>query len=167
MHVRRWHINFSSAPLWRPEIAGTPSGRTPFVLPGVQSKIRKMSGAFSSGFLELQGRKRGLFRKGSFTEEISTYFTDLWILSKCWPSPSAEMCRGFLLYKFWRICRGFSWRIFLGTFSHKNEEKKSGDKIRKKIRRLKNKNPRKIRSAKVRHQEMIGFSLRLRVLGAF
>ena len=46
--------------------------------------------------------------------------------------------------------RGFSWRIFLGTFSHKNEEKKSGDKIREKIRRLKNKNPRKIRSAKIR-----------------
>ena len=26
----------------------------------------------------------------------------------------------------------FSWRIFLGTVSHKNEEKKSGDKIREK-----------------------------------
>ena len=51
------------------------------------------------------------------------------------------MCRGFLLYK-------FSWRIFLGTFSHKNEEKKSREKIREKIRRPKNKIPRKIRSAK-------------------
>ena len=28
------------------------------------------------------------------------------------------------------VSRGFSWRIFLGTFSHKNEEKKSGEKIR-------------------------------------
>ena len=67
----------------------------------------------------------------------------------CWPGPSAEMCRGFLLWiNFGRFSRGFSWRIFLGTFSHKNEEKKSGEKIReKKIRRLKNKNPRKIRSA--------------------
>ena len=35
-------------------------------------------------------------------------------------------------------------------FSHKNEEKKSGEKIREKIRRLKNKNPRKIRSAESR-----------------
>ena len=62
----------------------------------------------------------------------------------------------------WAICRnvledfccinfgGFSWRIFLGTFSHKNEEKKSGEKIREKIRRLKNKNPRKIHSAESR-----------------
>ena len=32
---------------------------------------------------------------------------------------------------------------FLGTFSHKNEEKKSGEKIRGKIRQPKNKNPRK------------------------
>ena len=30
---------------------------------------------------------------------------------------------GSLLYNFWRILRGISWRIFLGTFSHKNEEK--------------------------------------------
>ena len=28
--------------------------------------------------------------------------------------------------------RGFSWRIFLGTFSHKNEEKKSATKSAKK-----------------------------------
>ena len=69
---------------------------------------------------------------------------------KCWPGPSAEMYQGFLLYKFWRILPGFSWRIFLGTFSHKNEEKRSGDKICEKIRRLKNKNPRKICSAKIR-----------------
>ena len=39
---------------------------------------------------------------------------------------------------------GFFWALF----PHKNEEKKSGDKIREKIRRPKNKNPQKIRSAK-------------------
>ena len=44
-------------------------------------------------------------------------------------------------------CRGPSLSQY---FSHKNEEKKSGDKIRKKIRRPKNKNQRKIRSAKIR-----------------
>ena len=54
----------------------------------------------------------------------------------------------FCCINFGGFSRGFSWRIFLGTFSHKNEEKKSGDKIREKIRRPKNKNPRKIRSAK-------------------
>ena len=41
---------------------------------------------------------------------------------------------------------GFFWALF----SHKNEEKKSGDKIREKIRRLKNKHPREIRSAEIR-----------------
>ena len=56
----------------------------------------------------------------------------------------------FRCIKFGGFSRGFSWRIFLGTFSHKNEEKKSGEKIREKIRRLKNKNPRKIRSAESR-----------------
>ena len=56
----------------------------------------------------------------------------------------------FCCIKFGGFSRGFSWRIFLGTFSHKNEEKKSGEKIREKIRRLKNKNPRKIRSAESR-----------------
>ena len=68
-----------------------------------------------------------------------------------WAGPSAEMCVGDLCcINFGGFCRGFSWRIFLGTFSHKNEEKKSGEKIREKIRWLKNKNPRKIRSAKNR-----------------
>ena len=56
----------------------------------------------------------------------------------------------FCCINFGGFSRGFSWRIFLGTFSHKNEEKKSGEKIREKIRRPKNKNPRKIRSAKTR-----------------
>ena len=76
------------------------------------------------------------------------------------PPPSAcnflpwAICRNvledFCSINFGGFCRGFSWRIFLGTFSHKNEEKKSGEKIREKIRRLKNKNPRKIRSAESR-----------------
>ena len=48
-----------------------------------------------------------------------------------WPGPSAEMCRGFLLKNFWGFCQGFSWRIFLGTFSHKNDEKKSAKKSAK------------------------------------
>ena len=43
---------------------------------------------------------------------------------------------------------------FFGSFDAlgfpTNEEKKSGDKIREKFQRLKNKNPRKIRSAKIR-----------------
>ena len=40
--------------------------------------------------------------------------------------------------------REFSWRIFLGTFCPQNEAKKSGDKIRDEIWRLRNKNPRRI-----------------------
>ena len=56
----------------------------------------------------------------------------------------------FCCINFGGFSRGFSRRIFLGTFSRKNEEKKSGEKIREKIRRLKNKNPRKIRSAESR-----------------
>ena len=47
-----------------------------------------------------------------------------------------------------RILPGIFLEDFLGTFSHRNEEKKSGDKIREKVRRLKNRNPREIRSAK-------------------
>ena len=43
---------------------------------------------------------------------------------------------------------GIFRKDFSGHFSHKKEEKKSGDKIREKIRRPKDKNPRKIRSAK-------------------
>ena len=54
------------------------------------------------------------------------------------------------MYKFWRIFPGIFLEDFSGTFSHKNEEKKSGEKIREKIRRLKNKNLRKIRSAESR-----------------
>ena len=62
-----------------------------------------------------------------------------------------NVLKDFCCIKFGGFSRGFSWRIFLGTFSHKNEERKSGEKIREKIRRLKNKkNPRKIRSAESR-----------------
>ena len=58
-----------------------------------------------------------------------------------------QKCVGdFSVFDFGGFCRGFSWRIFWGTFSHENE-KKSGDKIREEIRRLKKKTLRKIRSA--------------------
>ena len=40
--------------------------------------------------------------------------------------------------------------ITLGTFSHKNAEKKSGEEIPEKIRRSKKKNPQKICFAKIR-----------------
>ena len=65
-------------------------------------------------------------------------------------APLQKIVGDFCCINFGGFCRGFSWRIFLGTFSHKNEEKKSGDKIRDKIRRLKKYNPREIRSAKNR-----------------
>ena len=64
-----------------------------------------------------------------------------------------QKCVGdFCCINFGGFCRGFSWKIFLGTFSHKNEEKKirRQNPKKKKIRRLENKNPRKIRSAKIR-----------------
>ena len=52
------------------------------------------------------------------------------------PGPSAErnkeMCRGVSLRKIWRILPGIFLEDFSDTFSHKNEEKKSGDKIREK-----------------------------------
>ena len=53
-------------------------------------------------------------------EEMSEYVPNFseapeYGMHRIWPSPAAEMCRGFLLYEFW-FCRGFSWRIFLGTF---------------------------------------------------
>ena len=64
------------------------------------------------------------------------------------PDPLQKCVGDFCCINFGGFCRGFSWRIFLGTFSHKNEEKISGKKIREKIRRPKNKNPRRIRSAK-------------------
>ena len=36
--------------------------------------------------------------------------------SLCWPGPSAEMCRGLLLYKFWRILPGIFLEDFSGHF---------------------------------------------------
>ena len=74
-----------------------------------------------------------------------------------------QICRNvsedFCCIKFGGFSRGFSWRIFLDTFSHKNEEKnpvrKSAKKKKKKIQRLKNKNPRQIRSAESRRQHVI------------
>ena len=55
------------------------------------------------------------------------------------------------MYKFWRILPGIFLEDFSGHFfPQKMRRKKSGEKIREKIRRLKNKNPRKIRSAESR-----------------
>ena len=73
-----------------------------------------------------------------------------WLFETFGPAPLQKCVGDFCCIDFGGFCRGFSWRIFLGTFSHKNEEKKSDDKIREKIRRPKNNNPRKIRSAKIR-----------------
>ena len=61
----------------------------------------------------------------------------------CWPGPSAEMCRGFLLYKFWRILPG----IFLGDFSGHFFPQIWGEKIRRQNPR-KNPAAQKIESAK-------------------
>ena len=56
--------------------------------------------------------------------------------------PSAEMCRGFLLYEVRRILPQIFLEDYSGHFFPINEEK-SGDKVREKIRRPKNKNPQK------------------------
>ena len=49
-----------------------------------------------------------------------------------WPGPSAEMRRGFL-YRLWRISPGIFLEDFSGHFfPHKNAERKSGEKMRKK-----------------------------------
>ena len=81
------------------------------------------------------------------------FLETFWLLAPTQRLPW-EICRSvledFCCINFGGFSRGFSWRIFLGTFSHKDEEKKSGDRIREKIRRPKNKNPRKICSAKNR-----------------
>ena len=39
-----------------------------------------------------------------------------WLSLSCWPGPSAEMCRGFLLYRFWRILPGIFLEDFSGHF---------------------------------------------------
>ena len=66
------------------------------------------------------------------------------------PAPVQKCVGDFCGINFGGFCREFSWRIFWALFPTKMRENKSGDKIRKKIRRPKNKNPRKIRSAKIR-----------------
>ena len=54
------------------------------------------------------------------------------------PANLQKCVGGFLLYEYWRIFSGIFLEDFSGHFSHKNEEKKSGEKIREKIRRPKN-----------------------------
>ena len=46
------------------------------------------------------------------------------------PAPLQKCVGDFCCIIFGGFCRGFSWRIFLGSFSHENEEKQSGEKIR-------------------------------------
>ena len=56
------------------------------------------------------------------------------------PGQSAEMCRRiFVIFTCGGFCKGFSWRIILGTFFHEKKEEKSGDKIQQ----LKNENLQK------------------------
>ena len=44
-------------------------------------------------------------------------------LLKSWPGPSAENCRGFLLYKMWRILSGIFLEDFSGHFCPQKREK--------------------------------------------
>ena len=46
-----------------------------------------------------------------------------------------KKCVEDFLYKIGGFRRGFSWRMFLGTFSQKKEENKSGSNIRERIYR--------------------------------
>ena len=65
--------------------------------------------------------------------------------------PPLQKCvRDFCCINFGGFCRELSWRIFLGTFSHNNEKIVRQQNPREKIRRLENKNPRRVRSAKNR-----------------
>ena len=41
---------------------------------------------------------------------------DVPLPQKGWPGPSAEMCRGFLLYKLWKILLGIFLEDFSGHF---------------------------------------------------
>ena len=66
--------------------------------------------------------------------------------AKLVPDTLQKYVRDFCCANFGGFCRGLSWRIFLCTFSHKKEEKKTGDKSVKQIHRAENINPRKIRS---------------------
>ena len=70
------------------------------------------------------------------------------------PAPLQKVVGDFLLYKFWRILPGIFLEDFSGHFfPTKMRRKNPATKIREKIRRLKNKNPRKIRSARIRHED--------------
>ena len=55
-----------------------------------------------------------------------------WKLEKVGPAPLQKCVGDFCCINFGGFCRGFSWRIFLGTFAHKNEEKKPATKSAKK-----------------------------------
>ena len=68
---------------------------------------------------------------------------------KPWPGPAAEMCRGFLLYKIWRILSGIFLEDFSRHFSHQKRETNLVRKSAKKIRQPKNKNREKNSSAKI------------------
>ena len=62
-----------------------------------------------------------------------------------WAGPPLQKCVGdFCCINFGGFCRGFSWRIFLGTFSHKNEKKSPKKKSAKKsvLPKTDPKNPR-------------------------
>ena len=75
---------------------------------------------------------------------------DLVSVSILGPAPLQKCVGAFCCVNFGGFCRDFPGGFFLGTFSHKNEEKKSGDKSPKESGGPKIKNPRKIRSAKNR-----------------
>ena len=81
--------------------------------------------------------RNGLFWKDPFSKR------PLFPNPNLGPAPLHRCVGDFCCINIGGFCRGFSWRIFLGTFSNKNEEKKSGDEIRVKIRRPNNKNLRK------------------------
>ena len=105
--------------------------------------LQEMDGAFVSSCV-LGVFREGVLQKmpaleGQFLKEISVRFAGEKITST-WPGPSAEMRRGFLLYKFWRILPGifledFSEHFFPTKMRRKNPATKSGGsktKIREK-----------------------------------
>ena len=64
--------------------------------------------------------------------EFLTYVYVYWIRnSLAWPPPQ-KIVRNFCFITFSGFCQEFSWRIFLGTLSHKNEEKHPVTKSTKK-----------------------------------
>ena len=89
-------------------------------------------------------------------EEMDTTYKAWWVAlhwvcdsQTTGPAPLQKCVGDFCCVNSGGFYRGFSWRIFLGTFPTKMR-KKSGDKIHEQIWRPKNKNPRKIRSDKNR-----------------